>query len=251
MKTIAIVRLPQTLADFAELKKLSDYSAVMRFFKKSKHSIDLQRKMIGKNQYKNNPQKQEEYIRIIEEGLEDQKLKIQQCQAIYQSAKDNVERALQQLKKAKKTLADAENALKEARNMENAEKALQSKLETTLLEQTKKLEQIKVFALVHPSATLTALDKKINHTFVLTRYDLKNMNLESFADIIEDTDSNLIDSEIKKEALEKFHNQSNYESAIEYVNMVIKYWIENKPFVLLYNDDGIRYILERIGVIAK
>lgn len=85
-------------------------------------------------------------------------------------------------------------------------------------------------------------------TVVCTKFDVESIKFKLFADIIEETlDFEVLsETDFPADAFSKFSTSKEYTSAIEYVKMVVRYWIENKPFELLYYDDGIKHILNKM-----
>ena len=145
-----------------------------------------------------------------------------------------------------KNFQNAKESLEKARGRKNDAVSTNEKQKRTLSVQEKKLEKMGLFVLVHPTATLSALDKKVDSIIVCTRFDVQSMNFEHFADKIEDTSNfeELNVTDFPEDASSKFSTSKDYASAIEYVKMVARYWVENKPFELLYHDDGVQYILD-------
>lgn len=162
-------------------------------------------------------------------------------QALYNEANEKLQIIQKLFRTAEKNFNDAKRELSKAERDKN-------ELEKVLLpQQEKKLEEMKKFTLVHLSATLTALDKKRTTVIVCTKFDAEIMRFNKFADCVVDTaDDYLPQEDIPYGARGKFNTLQEFYSAIEYVKLVLKYWAEDKSYELLYNSEGIRYILDSL-----
>lgn len=158
--------------------------------------------------------------------------------------------AQNKLQWARKVLKEAEEEVK--RQKERRSKILQEKehCEQLICEQRKRLEQMSRYLLVHPTGSIRALDKKRNKAIVCTLFDKKRMRFKRFADCIIDTTGD--EFEVEKSILQdevargKFSSEEEFASAVQYVKLVVQYDLEDKPYELLYNSEGIKYLLGKI-----
>lgn len=228
------------ISDLAKACNSSDYWEVWRLFERENISKELQRMVMGKQSNKN-PNWQQEYIDMIKGSIKAQEEKIAKYEQEYQKAEE-------QFKKALENFRNAKESLEKAKERKNAAILTNEKQKSELSRQEKKLEKMGCFVLVHPTATISALDKKVGYTVVCTKFDVESIKFKLFADRIEETldFEELSKTDFPADAFSKFSTSKEYTSAIEYVKMVARYWVENKPFELLYHDDGIKYILDKI-----
>lgn len=212
-----------------------NYRAIWALFESEKISKKLQDMAMGKKMNKDESW-QEDYLEIIRDNIEELEETIAKYDSLCQEAEEAYQKAKATWEKTKQRKAIVEVA--KQRDLEKLQK------------EEKKLERMKIFVLTHATATLSALNKKIDSIIVCTEFDLERMNFNHFADRIEDTEvfEQLLKSDIPKDAVSKFESVEEYVSAIHYVRMVVQYWSEDKPFELLYHDEGIKYILDSMNL---
>ena len=118
-----------------------------------------------------------------------------------------------------------------------------------LEKQEKRLEQMKRYTLVHPTASITAIDKRRDTTIIVSQYDADSMGFDRFADLVIDSEE-YCDQEdlVICKGVQKFNSKEEEMSAIMYVSLVFEFWANDKPFDLLYNHEGIKYILDNLGI---
>lgn len=227
-----------TLQDFVDAYKAADYRAGQRLIEKSEVSGQLRNMLMGKNEerFAKNVRFQEEQLEVMEKAIQQERDKIQQC-------RNERAKACEKLKEAQKAFRAAQAEVdKQEQRLRETERNV-GEMEKRLHKEEKRLEQMKRFTLVHPTATLTSIDKRKETVIVCTKFD---MSLKGFADLIFVSDDDFAENDIPKDARERFGTIQEYISAIEYVKMVIHYWAEDKPYEALYNSEGIKYILDSI-----
>lgn len=104
----------------------------------------------------------------------------------------------------------------------------------------------KVSILVHPSARLSAFSTKIGTGILIcTKYDSSRLSYRKHVDKIITAQENYKDL-IPEDAINYFESQEEFESAKEYVNLVLQFFFNGDDYELLYNSEGIKYILDSI-----
>ncbi|MCI9063977.1 MAG: hypothetical protein HFJ17_05195 [Clostridia bacterium] len=196
----------------------------------------------GKDDFRfaKNQAHQEETIDVIENEIWKKQDEVKEHEASYKDAISEVSRI-------QKMLEAAEKKAKETKCKMDKAKRDKEDLSKLLSQQKKREENMKKFTLVHPTATLTALDKKSDTVIVCTKFDAERMDFSKFADIIvETTGENLPSDDIPHEIKKDFVSLEAYISALHFVELIIMYWAEDKPYETLYNSPGIDYILNKL-----
>lgn len=232
--------IPLRLLDAAEFFNSIEQWKIWKFLEEQDISKELQKKLLGKlgRRGDKDVERQKEYIDMITDSIEKVDETILEYQKDYEKAKKELQVAERNFQQAKKLLE------KVARQKEIAINEKQI-IKGTLEQEQKRLEKMKLFVLVHPTATMRRIQKKIDSTIVCTRFDADRMNLNYFPDKIEETES-FAEIDLPKDAFSKFSSEVEKESAIQYVKMVLAYWADNKRFELLYHDEAIEYMIQSL-----
>lgn len=238
-----------TIQDLANAYHSKDHLAYRNLINNSGISKQLKGTLIqrqGEKHITKNPNLQEQYIENIKSRIHEQNEEMEQIEYAFQNAQKKLKKAQAVLKK-EKFLKMVQDDVKKQEQRKNLAQSDKHKLEETLSKEEKKLKKMKIFALVHPTATVNALDKNSETTIVCTKFDSDNMQYGIFADIIANTSKeDFFEREILEDARKKFSSKEEFQSAIEYVKLVFEYWANDRQYKLLYNSEGINYILEKI-----
>lgn len=243
-----------SIQELAKAYNSTNYGAYHLMLEQCGVSAELKKILTKKNdewRFAKNVERQIEMIEMLEKVVDGLSAKITKVDKKYAEAYERYEKARKLSSTAmriyKRQIANMETARREmetARQCKQNNKEDKQQMEAALENNVKKLKQMQMFTLIHPTATITALDKKRDTVLVCTKFDAIIMQFKKFADEVEDTSADEI--EIPYGAREKFATEDAFESAVEYVKLVVRYWAEDKPYNLLYNDEGIKYILEEI-----
>lgn len=125
------------------------------------------------------------------------------------------------------------------------ERSIVDNYNNTLDSAQKVLKEAKHFILVHPSATVSSLSKKIGHGVLLcTKHDATAIAFKKHVDKVISAENH---SElVPDDAIKHFKSVEEYTSAVEYINLVLKFLFEGADYETLYNSEGIKYILDSI-----
>lgn len=242
------------IQELAEAYNATDHQAYRRMIDEMNISGDfakvLKSKKEDKWRFAKNVERQTQVIEVIEKSIEGFGDKIvnheenyQVAYAEYERAKKFHDAAVRMQQKQAERMAKAkikmQMAIKSKANAE-ADKMI---MEQELIDNTNKLNQMKKFTLVHPTATVTAIDKRSQTVLVCTEFDANRMRYRIFADQIIDTSADELD--IPYGAEQRFSSEEEFRSAVEYAKLVVRFWAEDKPIDLLYNSEGIQYILKK------
>lgn len=229
-----------SIQELVEAYHSTDYRKYREVMKKANVSSELQKTLLKRKEewrFARRLEFQEEEIELIKKivwqlGIEARKEEKEYRQVCIE------------LNKAEAIFRHAETAWKRAKKRKEEAENKKKEMEELLEQQSKKLEQMKKFILLHPSATLTALDKKLDSVLVCTKFDVERMKFNKLADCVMDAPD--VDLEVTKEMEEKFTSKQELDSAVEYAKLAIHFWLEDKPYELLYNSEGIKYILTTV-----
>ena len=242
-----------TIKDLAEAFNSTDHMAYKNMLKQEGVSDGLKAvltKPKDKSRYSKNLENQQHEVEVIEKVIFDYEKEAKQHEKECNKACDEYDGAKMKYEAAKRIMERQQRKIEEAEAKIHSEtmkkkKAEEQKqeMETLLTDSNKKLEQMKKFVLVHPTATLGSLDKSRWSVLIATKFDVMQLRYKRFADEIIDTADDPI--YIPEGAREKFETEEEFKSAVEYTKLVVRYWAEDKPYELLYNSEGIKYMLEQ------
>lgn len=241
-----------TLNDLAEAFKQSDYRAYGRLVKASQISAEFTKRLINKDdawRKSKNADYQaaevgilDDLIRSIEEKIKKQENPFSDAMEKLQLAKENLKKAEAEYRKAQENF---DNQREKIKKLEVEKKEIE-KLRTL---ESKKLKQIKKVTLVHPTATLSSLDKCKDTIIICTKFDADRMKFTRFVDAIFDSESeNLIEDTVLEEAKKELNSIEEVLSAVEYVKMLAYYWSNNKDYELLYNSKAIQLLINSLNL---
>ena len=233
-----------TLYDLAGAYKCRDKYAYRRLLENAKVSDNFKKRMTTKKakgkRYKN-PIFQEEEIKVLKNAICDLDTEIKKQESDCKEAEETVRIAAEELRKANQVLKEKKERLASL----SSKKSL---IQNCTKEEERKLEKMMNFTLVHPTATLSSLDKKHETTIVCTKFDIDTMKFAKFVDLTYDCEENLISEEEFKQIREEFETVEQFISAFEYVKMVAKYCVEDWKCELLYNSPSIKHMLDILGI---
>ncbi len=171
-----------------------------------------------------------------------------------------------EVESARKALVEAQHAFRLAQNKLNEQQATydqalathqqnqdrfnrgsvkQEDQERLIKEAQKLLKEAQNYILIHSSATVSSVAKKAG-ILVCTRHDADELHFHKHVDqVIDIPESNYADL-IPDNARSLFDSNEEFESAIAYVELVLKFFFEGGQYELLYNSDGIDKLLNSI-----
>lgn len=244
------------LIDLAKARKSSDHRLYKDTIVSASIGDDCKRLLLKQNGSKPRPrnvQWQKEFIEMLETQkdqkdflIEDMRIDLIGLHEIMNMAKAEYEDVLAELKEAEIKLRKAKKGYEKFKAEVSALTNEQKMLEDEISNEYKRLEQMNHFLLLHPSATITALDKKCGHTIVCTSYD--KVDCCGVADTIVDTTNVDLVEDVPEKVKGMFSSERELKSAIEYVKLVLVYFIEDKDSQLLYDSQGITDLLKLQGM---
>lgn len=245
-------RVIASLNDLAEAFKNNDYRAYQTLLRSAKLSKEFTKRLTSKDdtwRKSKSADYQAAAVEIISNVIQNVDEDIKEQEIVCADAGQKLQMAEKALKEAEAKYRDArkyfDNQMSKKKKLEGEKKAT----EGLRVQEIKKLEQIRKLTLVHPTATLSSLDKRRETTIICTKIDAKRMGFTRFVDyVFECTDGNLVDKEVLKKVQSELGDLEEFSSAVEYVKMVVRYWAENKEYELLYNSEAIKQMLENLGI---
>lgn len=209
---------------------------------------------------------QEDCAKFRENRLATMQNSLAEQEAEVEASLEALEVSDKDLEKARKSLADAQHAFRLAkkrldeqqtiydeafeRHQKNQERFRRNSnkhedQERLIKEAEKLLREAQNYVLIHSSATLSSISKK-SGILVCTRYDANELHfhkhVDQIIDISEETYSDLIPVNVR----ELFNSEEEYNSAIAYVELVLKFFFDGGQYELLYNSEGISKLLNTI-----
>lgn len=228
------------LQELAKAYHATDYRQYRQVMKEAGISNELESRLTKKyeeGRFARSIEFQQEEIEMLEKVLWTVRDKAEVC-------KKEHERAYQAIQTAQEELRIAQRNFKQISEELEARKQEKEEMEEILLQRYKKLEHMKKFILIHPTASLSAVDKKREGVLVCTKFDSERMNLRRFEDcIMEAVD---IELDVPQEYKKRFACHKDWESAVEYVKLVVQFWLEDKPFEALYSSQAIQEMLDTV-----
>lgn len=229
-----------SIQELAKAYYSTDYKEYREVMNKANVSKDLQKRVRQKKpegEFGKRIDFQKQEIRVVKKIAYQLELEAKEQEK-------NYEQVCKKVNQAEKEFRIAEIAWKKAKKMKEDAEKKQLEMEELLALQMKKLQQMEKMILLHPSATLPALDKKRNSILVCTKFDVERMTFLKFADCVMEAAD--VDIEVTKEMAEMFVSKQELDSAVEYAKLAIYFWLEDKPYELLYSSEGIKYILDTV-----
>ena len=246
------------LSDLAKMKKAKDHRLYQETIRSMSIDVDCKRLLLKSNGSKQRPRNQkwqEEFIQMLEsqmsqknEQIEGMRIDLTGLGELMNMAKAEYEDVLAELKESELKLKKAQIRYEQFRKKLTAQINEKKMLEDEISNEQKRLEQMEQILLLHPSASVTALDKRCGYTIVCTAFD--QMDCCGVEDIVEDTTIlDLLDENVPEKIKGMFSSEREFYSAIEYAKLVLTYFIEDKKPQLLYDSLGITELLKFQGIL--
>ncbi len=238
-----------TLYDLTEAYQNRDRMAYRRLLENAGVSKELKKKLTTKSEEwrkSKNPEFQEEEIELLRNLICDLNEKIREQEDIRKSAYRNVQEAEELIAEAQERFKKANQIYKKEKEKEDELKEEKKSTENLIAQEAKKLKKLQKFILVHPTATISSLDKRQENMIVCTKFDFdNNKGISKIVDsIFHCEEGNLLNKADLEQAREEFGSLEDFLSAVEYVKMFTVYWAEGVEYELLYNCPGIKRMLD-------
>lgn len=187
-----------------------------------------------------------EYMGLIQKSLDEQDEKIAELKNILSKSYNRMVDAQNKFDAAQKKLEKARQIYEDAKSdFEQADKKRQRVSDEYQAEE-KKLEDSKIFVLIHPSATLKQLQSNKTGVFVVTKRDKRKLEKVGCVDMFFDNDK-------EENFIEHIPHYMLNEPAAElkgyvaYANMVINFYLQEKDFVAVFASKEISELLASNG----
>lgn len=246
------------LRDLAKTRNSSNHKLYQETIRSMSLGVDCKRLLLKSNSSKPRPrsaQWQKEFIEMLESQkaqkdvlIEDMRIDLTGLGELTKMAKAEYEDALAELKESELKLIKAQKEYEQFRKKMTAQVNEQKMLEDEISNEQKRLEQMEQILLLHPSASVTALDKRCGYTIVCTAFD--QMDCCGVEDVVEDTTIlDLFEENVPEKIKGMFSSEREFYSAIEYTKLALVYFIEeDKAPKLLYDSKGITELLKLQGI---
>lgn len=235
-----------SIYDLARTYQARNHTAYQSLLTAANISRDMKKRLTTKKENwrdKKNPQFQEAEIELSESLLGRIDKQIEEQKNICQSVDEEV-------KKAQEALQAAMEKFNEQKQKEEDLKKEKKQIESIIAQKKEKLQKMQQLVLVHPTASISAIDKKRENMLVFTRFDLDNMVFSKVVDsVFKYNGEDLLKKEEVEPVREEFETRDEFFSAVAYVEMVVYYYSEGYNYELLYNSKGIKHMLELVGII--
>ncbi len=247
------------LSDLAKMKKAKDHRLYQETVDSAPIGDGCKRLFLKKNGSNPRPRNrkwQEEFIQMLESQKEEKDALIENMRIdltglgeLMNMAKAEYEDVLAELKESELKLKKAQIRYEQFRKKLTAQINEKKMLEQEIANEHKRLEQMEQILLLHPSASVTSLDKRCGHTIVCTAFD--QMDCCGVEDLVEDTTIlDLFEENVPEEIKDMFSSEREFYSAIEYTKLALVYFVEeDKAPKLLYDSNGITELLKLQGVL--
>ena len=171
-----------------------------------------------------------------------------------------------ELEEAKKALLNAQHEFHVAQNRLNEQQSVYEKVlaehqqnqdhfrrgsakqedQERLIKETRKLlREAQNYVLIHSSATVSSVSRK-SGILVCTRYDANELHFHKHVDQVVDISDLRYADLIPLDARSFFDSEEEFNSAIAYIELVLKFFFDNCQYELLYNSEGISKLLDII-----
>lgn len=201
----------------------------------------------------------EDRLAIMERSLSEQEAENEETLNALEVSEKELEEAGKSLSQAQRAFNLAQKQLNDeqakydeilARYQLNQEKfrrgsSKQEDQERLIKEAQKLLREAQNYVLIHSTATLTSVSKKYG-ILVCTRYDSNELHFHKHVDQVIDIPDNSYADLIPADARNLFGSDEEYNSAIAYIELVLKFFFDGCQYELLYNSDGIKQVLDSI-----
>lgn len=238
-----------TLYDLAEAYQNRDKRAYRRLLENAGVSKELKKKLTTKSEEwrkSKNPEFQEEEIKLLKRITCELNEQIREQEELCENAYQKVQEAQELLAEAQESLKKASQAYEKEKKKEVELKEEEKSTEDIIRQEEKKLKKLQKFILLHPSSTISSLDRRQENMIVCTKFDFDNN--KGFSKVVDSIfhceEGNLLNKADLEQAREEFETLEDFLSAIEYVKMFTIYWAEGIEYELLYNSPGIKKMLD-------
>ncbi len=188
-----------------------------------------------------------EYMGMIQKCLDEQDERILELQKILNKSCNRLVDAQNKFNAAKKKLERAQQIYEDAKSdFEQADQKRQ-KVSDEYIAEEKKLDDSKIFVLIHPSATLKQLQFNKVGIFVTTKLDKHKLEKAGCVDMVFDNDEeeNFVEN-IPYYMLNELP-ESELKGYVAYTNMVINFYLNEKDFVAIFSSKEISELLASNG----
>lgn len=236
-----------TVRKLAKAFKDTNHMAYRELIKSAKLSKEMSQKLFKKNDKPDLPKEikhQEEMIELIKEAI----IEKEAAEIALDRQRQELEERIAELETKLSALKETFAQMNQLMSKINEDEAI---LQQEFSKQSKKLDKLNRFSLIHPTATLTALDKASATTIlVASKTDVEYLGFDRFADLIIDTDEAFVLTleAIPDDISKMFETKRELKSALAYTELVYKFWAEDKEFDMLYNHEGIKKLIELLNI---
>ena len=201
----------------------------------------------------------ENQLAVMENMLSEQTAKVEASLNALEVSEKEVESARKELAEAQRAYQSAfirltnqqdiyDKALAKHRQNQdcfNRGSTKQEDQERLVKKAQKLLKEAQNYVLIHSSATVSSISKKVG-ILVCTQHDADELHFHKHVDQVIDIPENNYADLIPDNARTFFGSDEEFESAIAYVELVLKFFFESRQYELLYNSDGIDKLLNSV-----
>lgn len=254
-----------TIQDLATAFKATDHLVYENMLKNANISTEARKFLLRKNSEirfaRDCAQFRRNQVALLEKTLANHKNASEKAESDLASTYLKLEEANKVLAKAHHELFLAQNAVKDAeKNIEELNRTytfqqkiaskenLQVKDFSCELDTAKKaLHESENYILVHPTATLSSLSKKVGSgIFVCTKYDAESMHYRKCVDQVIDTTKYDYADGLLDNYREYFSSEEEFNSGVAYINLILKFVFDDIKYETLCNSDAIICMLYKI-----
>lgn len=233
-----------SLYNLVEAYHNNDRNAYNRLLKNSRISEEFKKQLTTEKdtwRKAKNPTVLEDAVKKLQNSIEQLDEEICLQNDLYMTSYEKFEVMKEKLRLAEETIIMHQKQIEELKKQKDMAQNLMNGIEDNL-------QTIKKYTLVHPTASISSLDKRRKTTIVCTNFDMQNMKFTKFVDYVFHCDEDVLklESEELDQMREEFSTFEEFLSALEYVKMVVTYWIHEQEYEVLYNSKGIKHMLEKI-----
>lgn len=160
----------------------------------------------------------------------------------------NLQLAQQAVKKAEEKVAELNLMYTHWQRISTRENSQVEDYSRVLETAKKALHEAEHYILVHPTATLPAFSKKVGAgIFVCTKYDAEKLHFRKYADhVISSEEDYAKDLLSGTDSRSLFESEDEFKSAMDFINLVLRFLFEEKDYEILCNSVAIMNILDSI-----